>query len=272
MSFSLPSIEQIKDIENAEIDYMTDRMSAIQARPGNPEGIEIQRFGNAVCYYSKTMTWAAFNTIKGLRSEDIDVIEPITEFYRARARTPRFEVIPSLVDQSFLRRLSDRGFYQSGFHTSMVSEPQTYADVYSNGVTLLECREDQLELYAAIHCRGTGLSDEGIPYVLQNNKVLYHRPGWKFFIACLDEVPAAAGVMYSKDKKASLTFAATLPQYRNRGLHQSLLRRRIEEAVNNDCKLVISQCSFQSQSHKNMERLGMKIGYVRASWTERAAE
>lgn len=93
-----------------------------------------------------------------------------------------------------------------------------------------------------------------------------------FFIACLDEVPAAAGVMYSKDKKASLTFAATLPQYRNRGLHQCLLRRRVEEAVKNDCKLVISQCSFQSQSHKNMERLGMKIGYVRASWTERAAE
>lgn len=58
MSFSLPSIEQIKDIKNAEIDYMTDRMSAIQARPGNPEGIEIQRFGNAVCSYSKTMTWA----------------------------------------------------------------------------------------------------------------------------------------------------------------------------------------------------------------------
>lgn len=63
----------------------------------------------------------------------------------------------------------------------MVSEPQIYADEYSNGITLLECREDQLELYAAINCRGTGLSDEGIPYVLENNKVLYHRPGWKFF-------------------------------------------------------------------------------------------
>jgi len=64
-------------IEQSEIDYMADRMTAIRDRPGNPEGIEIARFGEVVCFYSETMPWASFNTVKGLRSGDADKLEKI---------------------------------------------------------------------------------------------------------------------------------------------------------------------------------------------------
>src|SRR5690606_3690266 len=128
---------------------------------------------------------------------------------------------------------------------------------------------DQFNLYATIHCRGTGLSDEGIPYVAENNKVLYNRPGWKFFIGYINDIPAAVGVMHMQDGIASLTFAATLPEFRNQGLQQRLIERRIEEALQNNSSLVVSQCTFLSQSHRNMERIGMKLGYIRTSWTER---
>lgn len=272
MSVRLPSQQLIRDIEDSEIDYMVDRMDAIRNRPGNPEGVEIQRFGNAVCFYSRTMPWATFNTVKGLTCADIGQIAPILAFYRERERKIQLEIVPSTVDQPFLKQLAEHGLYQSGFHASMFAEPSRAAGEDgtsdSSRMRIAPLREEQFELYATIHCRGTRLSDDGIPYVAANNRVLYHRPGWKYFIAYVDDVPAAVGVMYMHGGRASFTFATTLPEYRKQGLQQRLLNHRAQTAHDNGCRLAVSQCAFLSQSHRNMERVGMKLGYVRAAWTE----
>ena len=270
MITTIPSKRLIQQIASSETNYMYDRMTAIQMGPDNPEGIEINRFGNAFCFYSRTMHWPAFNTVKGITSADVEWIDPLIDFYRKRERKAQFEIVPSLVDEHLLKCLSDRGFYQSGFHVSMYMEPTAFEDDRHEHLTVQKLRKDQFEIYATIHCRGTGLPDHGIPYVAANNSVLYDRPGWKFYIASVDGQPAAVGVTYMKAGIASLTFAATLPEFRNRGLHQRLLKRRIEEARRNDCRLVVSQCSFLSQSHRNMERIGMKIGYVRTTWTQKS--
>ncbi|TXK71946.1 GNAT family N-acetyltransferase [Paenibacillus sp. N3.4] len=259
----------MKEIEHSEINYMHDRMLAIQSRLNNPEGIEVQQFGNAWCFYSRTMPWAAFNTVKGMTNADIELLDPIIEFYKKRDRKAQFEIVPTHLDHHALKQLSDRGFYASGSHASLYMEPIEMFEETQGQIQILELQEDQFHLYATIHCRGTGLADDGIPYVCENNKVLYNRPEWKYFIAYVNEEPAAVGVMHMKNSIASFTFAATLPAYRNQGLQQGLLKRRIAEARRNNCKLAVSQCSFLSQSHRNMERIGMKMGYVRTSWTER---
>lgn len=263
----IPSKSLIEQIERSEVDYMVDRMIAIQERPNNPEGIEIKQFGNAVCLYSRTMPWGTFNTVKGLTGADLEHIGPILDFYRTRGQKAQFEIVPSAVNQKVLQHLAARGLYQSGFHTSLYWEPEEL-ESDQHTITIQELREDQFPTYAAIHCRGTGLPDNGIPPVAANNQVLYNRPGWKFYLAYVHDEPAAVGVMHMKDGIASMTFAATLPHFRSQGLHRSLLRKRMDEARHNDCRLVVSQCAFQSQSHRNMERVGMRIGYVRATWTE----
>lgn len=57
--------------------------------------------------------------------------------------------------------------------------------------------------------------------VAANNQVFYGRQGWKFYIAYLNDEPAATAVMYINNGIASLTFAATLPEFRGNGLHQN---------------------------------------------------
>ncbi|WP_193556192.1 GNAT family N-acetyltransferase [Paenibacillus ginsengarvi] len=264
----LPSETLIQALESSESAYMADRMTAIRNRPGNPEGVEMERFGSALCLYSKSMPWPAFNTVKGLTSADIDFVDPILDFYRARGRKAQVEIVPSRADRQLLERLSSRGLYQSGFHTSLYADPAAFHEDERQHVTVRELREDQFHTYATIHCRGTGLADNGITPVAENNKVLFHRPGWTFFIAYVEEEPAATAVMFSQDGIASFTFAATLPQFRGQGLHGGLLARRLLEAKRQHCRLAVSQCSLLSQSHRNMERAGMRIGYVKATWTE----
>lgn len=41
------NLELADILEKSEINYMVDRMTAIREREGNPEGIEIKRFGRA---------------------------------------------------------------------------------------------------------------------------------------------------------------------------------------------------------------------------------
>ncbi|MDG0791802.1 GNAT family N-acetyltransferase [Cohnella ginsengisoli] len=279
MNGLLPSLALIRDIEASEIAFMTDRMLAIQDRPGNPEGVEIARFGNATSFYSKTMPWPAFNTVKGLVEADADAIDSIVAFYRERGRAVQFEAVPALASPLVLKKLTEAGFYPSGIHTSMYMEPERREErqeepgiIHHSGtgggsISIEPLQEDQLELYASVHCKGTGLPDAGIPSVAANNRVLYGRPGWQFYLAFADGVAAAAGVLFIQNDKASFTFAAVLPAYRNKGLHRLLLDRRIDAAHRNGCTIAVSQCAYLSQSHRNMERAGMRLGYVKTTWT-----
>lgn len=261
--------DQVVLIERSEMDYMVDRMLAIEERQGNPEGVEMKSFGKAVAFYSRTMPWPTFNTVKGLSSDDIDCIDMIVDFYKSRGRKPQFEIVPSRVNSEILMKLAERGFYQSGFHTSMYySIEQLPPDWRNSGIDIKEISEEEFMTYALIHCRSTGLPDDGIPYVADNNQVLYARPGWRFFMALIDRKPAAVGVMNMNQTVASLTFAGTLLEYRNKGCQQALIRRRIYEAAKNGCSTVIGQAGFLTQSHRNMEKVGMKIGYIRTTWTE----
>lgn len=251
-------------IETSEINYMVDRMQAIKEREGNPEGIEITRFNNSVAFYSRTMPWGLFNNVKGTIDErDVD---DIIDFYESRKRQFEFQFIPSKANPALFKLLHERSFHQSGFHASLYREPSEVELPQDKHLMIRELQEDEFELYAKIHCLGTGLSLDGQSAVASNNRVLYGREGWRYYIGFYNEEPAAVAVMHMKDQMASLTFATTLPQYRQLGFQTQLLLRRIHDAYKNDCKLIVGQCAYCSSSHRNMERVGMKLAYTRSTW------
>ncbi|WP_309118314.1 GNAT family N-acetyltransferase [Paenibacillus sp.] len=256
-------------LERSESEYMLDRMTAIRERAGNPEGVEFERFGGALAFYSKSMPWPQFNTVKLLSEEEIDVLDDIIEFYQARGRIPQFEITPGNGTKKLFQALHSRGYYQSGFHASLYAEPTgSGLPAVDDSIRIREIGKEEAELYATIHCRGTGLGDDGIPYVASNNEVLMGRAGWRFYVAEWHGEPGAVGVMFAKDRTASLTFAATLPEFRNRGLQTALIARRMREARTARCELVVGQASYASQSSRNMERTGMRLGYTRATWSK----
>lgn len=95
--------------------------------------------------------------------------------------------------------------------------------------------------------------------VSQNNKVLYGKKGWHFYVALIENIPAAIAVLYVQKGIASLVASATLPHFRGRGCHTTLLKHRIHIANELDYELVVGQARFGSTSQNNMERAGMKI-------------
>lgn len=262
----LISHDLVNTLEQSEINYMSDRMKAIQDRAGNPEGIEVTRFGRCTALYSKTMPWSQFNNVKGPLEEE--VARDVIHYYGERNRSFEFQIVPGRANSGVMKMLHEHGFYQSGFHTTMYCEPREVQAEENDEMLIRELQEDEFDTYARIHCLGTGLPENGIPAVASNNRVLYGREGWRFYLGLCKDEPAAVAVMYMEDDVASLTFAATLSEYRNKGFQSRLLQQRIHDAYLHGCKLVVGQCAFCSTSHRNMERAGMKTGYTRATWTQ----
>lgn len=62
--------------------------------------------------------------------------------------------------------------------------------------------------------------------------------------------------------------SAVKPKARNQGIHQALIQFRINEALQQNCSLMIGHAKFASISQNNMERCGLRMAYTKSIWIE----
>jgi ribosomal protein S18 acetylase RimI-like enzyme len=123
--------------------------------------------------------------------------------------------------------------------------------------------EDYLEAYVA----GWQIPEAQHRQFKSNVRPWWEQPGWSLYLARVDGRPAASAILFVRRNAAYLADAATDPQYRGRGLQTALLRRRIADASSAGVDFVCSGAAYLSASHRNMERVGLRIQFVRAIWT-----
>ncbi|WP_054024781.1 GNAT family N-acetyltransferase [Bacillus sp. FJAT-28004] len=269
MKLPFLSKELAKRIQQSEIEYLTSRISSIGERPGNPEGVEINQYGQTVAYYIKTMPWGIFNSVKGLGDEDNDKLVEIIEFYDARDRGFQIDLNPTQCSAKLFGKLAELDFRQNGFHSVLYGLPREDKPILQPNITISEVvTEEEFDHYAEIHCLGSGMSLSYKHHFVNNNIGLLNRKGWKIFLGYLNGIPAGVGVMYiSEDGIASCALAATAPSFRNQGLQTALISRRLHEAHLAGCELVVAQASFGSTSQHNMERAGLHMAWTRSIMT-----
>lgn len=274
MKGEILEVSTAQRLEHSEMEYMIDRMKAMKERPGNPMGIEIQYFGEAVALYSREMPWPQFNTVKGIGSAEESYVSEIISFYRSRNRNPHIEITPLRSEPTMLKTLARHGFFQSSFHATLFTKCNTkIISELEKGpndkeiVQIIEINSNQFDDYAIVHCLGTGLPISGKQPIADNNRILHGRKGWKYYVAYHNNDPVGAAAAYIQGHTASLTFAATLPEYRNRGIQRLLIERRKRDAVLEGCDLIVGQASYLSSSFRNMQRAGFHLGYTRSTWS-----
>ncbi|THE10742.1 N-acetyltransferase [Bacillus timonensis] len=254
-------------LETSEIEVLKSRLTAIQAIEGNPMGVEIKQFGKATAFSVKNIPGPSFNTVKGLSDGDEKFIEPILHLYKQKDIPVRFELTPGHVSSELLTYLSNKGLYHHDFHTTL------YSDLYpipesenSSKITITELGKDEFDLFAEIYTKGFGMPSFLKDGVAQNNQILYDQENWTFYLASIENKPAGIGVLFTKNGIGTLASATTLPEYRNSGIQTALIKRRMQNAMEQDCSLLVGQARFGSVSQNNMERVGMRIGYTKAIW------
>jgi GNAT superfamily N-acetyltransferase len=259
-----PSLDRIRRTIDAENAYTLSRMQVLERIPGNPIGISYRQIDEGViARLARHLPVPHFNSVVGLRAGHEPHVALLVAWYRDNDVEARFEIVPGDYDAALGRELARRGYYQSGFHTSLICEPdlQCSTEVAVEPVTSADLMEDYLAAYVA----GWGFSDP--PQFKANVRPWLHEPGWSLYLARVKGQPAAAATLYVHDNVGYCADATTDPAFRGRGLHSALLITRICAARAAGVDFVCSGAEFLSASHRNMERIGMRIQFVRAIWT-----
>jgi len=257
-------IGRILDIESA---YTLSRLRVLERIPGNPIGVAYRQLDDGiVALMARHLPSPSFNRVIGLRAGHEHHLAPLTDWYRGNGVQARLEMVPGYYDSALGRELARLGYYQSDFHVSTICEPGSVdlADKISvERVTDADRMEDYLDAYMA----GWGLAASDHDRFRQNVRPWREEPGWTLYLARAEKRPAAAATLYVRAKIGYLADGATDPTFRNRGFHTALLRRRIADATAAGVEIICSGAQFLSASHRNMERIGMRVLFTRSIWT-----
>ncbi len=268
----LPSLERIDRTLAVDISYVMSRMKVLERLPGNPLGIAYRRVDDTAIALMARLP--AFARVVGLRAGHEPQIEALVGWYREHGIKPTFEMVPGHYVEGLGRELTRFGFFQSGFHVSMIGEPAALTRTQNSGgktsgetpvieqIGTAEALEDYLDAYVA----GWSIPEAARTQFKGNVRPWLSQAGWSLYVGRLDGRAAAAATLYVNDGVAYLADAATDPAFRGRGLQAALLRRRIADAAAAGADLVFSGAAPLSTSHRNMERAGMRIQFVRSLW------
>jgi GNAT superfamily N-acetyltransferase len=267
MTKLIPTLRLVRRTVESEIAYTLSRMRVLERLPGNPVGIGFRQLeGGAVALMARNLPVAVFNNVVGLRVGHERHIEALVAWYRLHGVKPQFETVPGYYDPAIGRELVRLGYYQSGFHAALVCEPDISLPATSAGISVeLVENAATLEEFLDAYIAGRGFPD-GAGFK-GNVRPWLNEPGWRLYLGRAEGRPAAAAILFLNDKVGYCADATTDPAYRGRGLQAALLARRIADARDAGVDFVCSGAEFLSQSHRNMERVGLHVLFVRALWT-----
>jgi hypothetical protein len=264
----LASPDLIHRVIDVDVTYTISRMQVLERLPGNPVGVAWRQFDEHVtALMARHLPSPSFNRVVGLRAGDERLVAPIDAWYREHGATARFEMVPGDFDAALGCALADLGYHHSGFHAALGCRPgDPMAEPHAAGIERVTTAA-QMEDFLAAYVAGWGTPAKDHDRFKANVRPWLNLPGWLLYVARLDGRPAATATLYIDGNAAYCADATTDPAFRRRGLHSALLHRRIADATAAGVDLVFSGAAFLSASYRNMERIGMRLMFMRAVWS-----
>ena len=192
-------------------------------------------------------------------ADDLDRVE---HFYRSRG-VPSTVVVSPLADPALLNLLGHRSYRIAEFNSVLVrrinaTEPFTWPA----GVLIERVSAETATLWRRAIARG--FSDV-IPISEDVFDGFASLPGSLDFLARVDGEVAGGGGgrIISEARIAALFGAATLPEFRRRGVQSALIARRLHEAAQAGCEYAVVSTQPGSASQRNMERRGFRVAYTK---------
>ncbi len=197
---------------------------------------------------------------------DMDRLE---RFFRERQAPIHHEVSP-LADSTVLTLLTARQYHVIEFTSVMwrsISLDVRLAERPNSRIHARPIRDDEHEVWAQTVAAGWSHVPELAPFMQELAIVNAKRHGDHVpFIAEMDGQPVAAGGLALYDGVALLAGASTVPRARKQGAQLALLEARLRYAAEHGCDIATMGALPGSDSQRNAERQGFRIGYTRMKW------
>ena len=193
-------------------------------------------------------------------------LDAVEKFFFDRGSACDLEVSP-LAGVAALALLCARGYRPIEVSSVMYRRVEAPEGEDAPGVSARIIAPDEGGMWSEVSARGwASEAPELFDFVMGLGEVLSVRSGSVCFVAELDGVPGAAGALSFCDGVALFGGAATMPEFRRRGLQRALLRERMRFAVDHGCDLAMMVAQPGSDSQRNAERQGFRIAYTRTKW------
>lgn len=249
-----------------------DWMEAVRSIPGNPYGVDILTVGGATALHVHGAPVPYFNRIIGLSDGNVEDLDSLIDYFNERFTPCRVDVNPFFSGPKLLDSLNARSFHPSEFQTNLCMDTVEPQLVPIRGVQVREVRKNELDFFARLYERayyGQQSPRRLAQFRMDSIKMRARREGWRFYLTLVDGVPAGGGALFVRDGVATLAGGATIYTLRGRGCQRALLSRRILDAAEAGCELVVSRCAVGSASQRNMERIGLRTVYTKSIWESR---
>jgi GNAT superfamily N-acetyltransferase len=264
-------------IERAECSMLAE-LAACAARR-RPERLFVQPVGSGIALHLGAESPS--NKLAGLgfgeppTTAELDAAE---QAFAARGTALQAEV-SSLADPSVLRTLSQRGYHLIGFE-NVLGLPLGSATASNPRDAAIEIvradRGDSQATTAWMDAVVTGFlhpdTVDGPPShesfdreaMERTMGVVFEAASFERYLAKVDRAVAGGASLRLQEGVAQLAGAATLPEYRRKGVQTALLRYRLGEATRRGCDVAVVTTSPGSKSTENVQRFGFALLYVRA--------
>jgi hypothetical protein len=243
------------------------RLQVYRSRPGNPNRIEFLSVGGA-----RAMRFPAvgyFNQVYGVSEAELGRLEELRAFYGGAPF--KLYVAPGADRARVESVLRDEGFVQEG-HLVRLFHPLTQqpAPQWPVGLRLESLHPEDTDLFFRTYLSAFGAKNDNWEPALANMRLLPKRPELKCLFAKLHGDAAGIAMVYFHEQIACLCAGAVLPWFEKLGLQSILIHERLRLGRLKGCELAVSWTEENSQSHRNLVRLGFQVAYVEPIWVHGA--
>jgi hypothetical protein len=193
---------------------------------------------------------------------DLDRMENV---FFSRGEPSRVVVCP-LADPSLVEGLGRRGYRLSHFENilAMPLDAKSVETASTPGIEVRPISLDEGDLYARVVGPNFVAPGEPVDAMIDMALTMVGAEPAVSFLASIDGQPAGGGAIILRRGLALLAGAATLPPFRNRGVHAALHHARLAYARLKGCDLAAQGAQPGSTSQRNAERRGLRVAYTRA--------
>ena len=194
------------------------------------------------------------------------LLDEIERFFLERGASVMHEVSP-LAGATTLDLLCARTYRPIEISNVMFRTVERPESEGRDGIRVRVVEVDEAERWAAVSAQGwTHEHPELKEFVEKMGVLMVAREQSPCFLAEMDGVAGAAGGLSLHEGVALFAGAATVPEFRRRGLQGALLEARMRYALEHGCDLAMMVAEAGSNSQRNAERQGFRVAYTRMKW------
>ncbi len=259
----------IARIDRFSVDFHAARMGAAASLPGNPFGISLRAFGEGVAVKVRHPLLAGKNRIAGFRAGDLGLLSDLCRFYQGDGLRFTLTVTPGQINTVLFQHLTEAGLWSQGSSAVPALVPSALPPPAAPaGVVVRRSGPDEKDLYLDLFQQAFTGQEEAAPEYRAFQWAEDALPGGVRYLAEMDGKLAAMASFPLVDGVGYCGAAGVLPAYRGRGVQSALIRRRIADAAELGCDLVLGGGSPGTTTFRNFERAGLSLVPQGMVWKE----